>query len=163
MKKILPANKWLIGVTGASLVAAATLWEGTKYYAYRDIVGVPTVCMGYTGPDIVFGKKYTHEECAAYLRKELVTHSTGLLQCVTRPLQEHQYNAFTLFTYNVGVAGACSSRAIRLFNEGRTEEACKALAYSPSGSPAWSYAGGKFVQGLHNRRIYEMKMCLNQR
>ena len=160
MKTVLPANKWLVGVAGATLVSAATLWEGTRYYAYKDIVGVPTVCMGYTGSGIVFGRKYTHEECTAFLRKELHIHSTGVLKCVTKPLKENQYNAFTLFAYNVGVSGACSSRAIRLFNEGRTEEACRALAYSPSGSPAWSFAGGKFVQGLHNRRIYEMKMCL---
>lgn len=159
--KVIAANKWLIGAASATLLSATAMWEGTRYYAYKDIVGVPTVCMGYTGSGIVFGRKYTHEECNAFLKKELVIHSTGVLNCVTRPLQEHQYNAFTLFAYNVGVSGACGSRAIRLFNEGRTEEACRALAYSPSGSPAWSYAGGKFVQGLHNRRIYEMRMCLN--
>lgn len=157
---ILSANKWLVGAASASLVAAATLWEGTRYYAYKDIVGIPTVCMGYTGSGIVFGRKYTHEECTAFLKKELYIHSTGLLKCVKRPLKENEYNAYTLFAYNVGVSGACSSRAIRLFNEGRNAEACRALAYSPSGSPAWSYAGGKFVQGLHNRRIYEMRMCL---
>lgn len=156
------ANRWLIGAASAALISAATLWEGTRYYAYRDIVGVPTVCMGYTGSGIIFGREYTHAECTAYLKKELYIHSTGILNCITKPLKENEYNAFTLFAYNVGVAGACGSRAIRLFNEGRTAEACRALAYTPSGSPSWSYAGGKFVQGLHNRRIYEMKMCLNE-
>lgn len=159
---MLAANRWLIGAASAVLVSAATLWEGTRYYAYYDVVGVPTVCQGYTGAGITFGKKYSPEECAALLKKDLFVHSTGMLECIKRPLNENQYNAFTLFTFNVGVAGACSSRAFRLFNEGRTEEACRALAYGPTGTPAWSYGGGKFIQGLHNRRIYEMKMCLGQ-
>lgn len=157
---VLNANRWLLGAAGATLIAAATQWEGVRYYAYKDIVGVPTVCMGYTGPGIVFGYKYSAEECNRFLKQELYEHSKGILNCVTKPLKENEYNAYTLFAYNVGVSGACSSRAIRLFNEGRNAEACRALAYSPSGSPAWSYAGGKFVQGLHNRRIYEMRMCL---
>jgi lysozyme len=158
--KVNVANKWLVGTVSASLIASATLWEGTKYYAYKDIVGVPTVCMGYTGTGIIFGRKYSQAECNAFLKQELIHHSTGLLKCINKPLKENEYNAYTLFTYNVGIAGACSSRAIRLFNEGKNVDACRALSYGPTGDPAWSYAGGKFVKGLHNRRIYEMKMCL---
>jgi GH24 family phage-related lysozyme (muramidase) len=116
--------------------------------------------MGYTGKDIKLDKVYTKEECTSLLRKELSVHATGILACVTKPLKPHQYDAFSLFAYNVGVAGACNSRAIRLFNQGLPLEACNALAYSPSGSPAWSYVGDKFVQGLFNRRLFERTMCL---
>ena len=34
------------------------------------------------------------------------------------------------------------------------------IAYRPDGGPNWSVASGKFIQGLHNRRIDEMKLCL---
>lgn len=155
-----PANKWLIGVASAALIASTVRWEGMEEYAYTDIANVVTVCSGYTGKDIVLKKKYTKEECDVLTRKELLVHGGGVLQCVSRPLKEYEYNAFTLFAYNVGVGGACKSRAIRLFNEGRNSEACRALSSGPDGKPAWSYADGRFIKGLHNRRLYETQMCL---
>jgi lysozyme len=138
------------------------LWEGIRTTSYEDLAGVTTVCYGYTGEDIIKGKTYSKGECTLLLRKEVLEHSKGVLECVKAPLKENEYNAFVLMAYNVGVSGFCSSRALRLFNEGKTIEACRAIAYSPNGAPNWSYVKGKFVQGLHNRRIYEMKMCLGQ-
>lgn len=157
-----PANKWLIGVVSATLVASAVQWEGVEYTAYTDIANVVTVCSGYTGKDIKLNKTYTKEECDVLTRKELNVHGEAILKCVSRPLKEHEYNAFTLFAYNVGSAGACGSRAIRLFNNGDTKGACNALAYGPDGRPAWSYVNGKYIQGLHNRRLYERFMCLGR-
>jgi lysozyme len=161
---ILQANKWLIGNISAGLIASATLWEGTKYYAYYDIVGVPTVCMGYTGSGIIFGREYTQAECTNYLKTELVIHSTGVLNCIKKPLKENEFSALTLFAYNVGISGACSSRAFYLFNAGNTVAACDALAHSPSGKPVWSYTnnGTVFVNGLYKRRLYEKAMCLGE-
>lgn len=155
-----PANKWLLGVASASLIASTAQWEGVSYTPYVDIAGITTVCYGYTGKDIEQGRRYTKDECRSLLSNELKEHGHGVLKCVSRPLKEHEYSAFTLFAYNVGVSGACNSRAIRLFNEGKTKEACDALAFSPTGKPAWSYVKGKFVQGLHNRRLYERSWCL---
>ena len=156
-----PSNKWLIGFAGAALISGAALWEGKRNIPYKDLAGVLTVCYGYTGKDINRNKKYSDKECEILLRKEIVEHSAGVLQCINRPLKENQYNAFVLMAYNIGTAGFCGSRAARLFNEGKSEEACKAIAYTPSGAPAWSYVNKtQFVQGLHNRRLYEMKMCL---
>lgn len=161
---ILPTNKKFVGVITATLIASASMWEGTRYYAYKDIAGVPTVCQGYTGSGIIFGKKYSPEECNTFLRTELVEHSNGVLNCVTKPLTQNQHDAFTLFAYNVGVSGFCSSRAARLFNAGNTEEACHALYKNQYGQPAWSFAkvNGQltYVQGLSNRRKYEAAMCL---
>lgn len=143
------------------------MWEGgvTKdgSLPYTDIAGVVTVCYGYTGKDIQ-KRKYSTEECKDLLKKELVVHGNGILKCVSRPLKQHEYDAFTLFAYNVGTAGACSSRAIRLFNQGKNVDACNALAFSPYGQPVWSYInnGKTFVQGLHNRRLWERSYCLGE-
>jgi lysozyme len=155
-----PANKWLLGIASATLVASTVRWEGVEYTAYTDIANVVTVCSGYTGKDIILDKKYSKEECDVLTRQELVKHGEGVLACIKIPMKEHQYNAFTLFAYNVGVAGACNSRAMRLFNTGQIKEACNAIAYGPDGKPAWSYVNGKYIQGLHNRRLYERFMCL---
>lgn len=157
-------NKKFVGVVSASLLSGAVLWEGTKYEAYYDIAGVPTVCMGYTGKGIVFGKKYSHEECTNFLRTELVVHGKGVLECISKPLEEHTYNAFTLMAYNVGTSGFCNSRAAKLYNQGYSKEACYAMYRDNNGKPVWSYAkvDGKltFVKGLYNRRKYEAAMCL---
>ena len=134
--------------------------EGVKFKPYTDLAGIPTVCSGYTGPGIDKNKTYSAEECNAFTRKELVTHGNGVLKCINKPLSELEYNAFTLFAYNIGVGAFCSSRTAKLFNEGRTKDACYAIAYTPNNQPNWSFVDGKFVQGLHNRRQYEMRMCL---
>jgi lysozyme len=161
---MLSANRWLAGSMSAALISGAALWEGTRYYAYYDIAGVPTVCQGYTGKGIVFGREYSPEECRTFLHKELVIHSNGVLNCITQPLKQNEHDAFTLMAYNVGVAGFCSSRAAREFNSGNVVAACTAMYKAPNGKPVWSYAkkNGEltFVQGLYNRRKYEAAMCL---
>lgn len=163
MKKVLTANKWLIGAASAALIGGATLWEGVRYEPYYDVAGVPTVCMGYTGPGITFGKRYSHEECTKLLKQELIEHGNGVLQCITRPMKENEYNAFTLMAYNIGVSAFCGSTTARLFNSGNTQLACDRIAFASDGSPNWSYAGGKFYKGLHNRRLYERSMCLGDK
>jgi lysozyme len=160
--KIANANKWLIGVASTALISSAAMWEGEKNEPYLDVGGIPTVCMGYTGKDITWGKHYSHEECNGLLRKELVDHANGVLNCITQPLAVNEYNSFTLMAYNIGVVGFCSSRTARLFNEGKRAEACDAIAFSPNKQPNWSYVNGKFVKGLFNRRLYERSMCLGK-
>lgn len=149
-------NKWLIGSASVTLVASVALWEGTRYTPYEDIVGVLTVCQGYTGSDIIKNKKYTPQECKALLVKELDAHSRGMLKCVNVPLNQHQYDAFLLFTYNVGVNAFCTSNSVlKPLNRGDYEAACKGML-------KWTYAGGKYSQGLANRRNYEYKMCMGE-
>ena len=158
-----PANKWLAGTVSAALISAAGFLEGTRYYAYYDIVGVPTVCEGYTGTKndpVVFGRKYSKAECDNYTRTILAGYGKKVLACVNNPMTEETYNAFTLMAYNVGPVGFCGSRAVKLFNQGLYKDACWAMAYGPDGKPVWAYAGGKLVNGLHKRRLYEARMCL---
>jgi len=150
------ANKWLVGSISAALIAGAVHWEGTKYNAYDDVVGVVTVCHGYTGKDINKNKKYTPQECKFLLEKELVIHAAGVLKCVNVPLTQYQYDAFVLFTYNVGVNAFCTSNSVlKPLNQGRYTEACNGLL-------RWVYADGKYSKGLYNRRLYERSMCLGE-
>lgn len=148
-----PANKVFLGVVGATLVASAALWEGDKRNAYYDIAGVLTVCHGYTGKDIIKTKTYTKQECTALLEKELSVHAKGVLACTNVPLRPNEYDAYTLFAYNVGVKGYCTSSLLKKLNAGDNVGACNGLMQ-------WSYAKGKYVQGLNNRRAYERQMCL---
>lgn len=155
-----PANKWLIGSVGAALITSAAMLEGTVYEVYYDLAGIPTICSGHTGKDIVVGKIYNAEECKAILTKDLAKHGAGVLSCINQPLTVNQYNAFTLMALNIGVGNFCGSRAAKLFNAGLSDAACRAMAYGPNGQPVWSYVNKtKFVHGLHKRRIYEMNLC----
>lgn len=148
-------NKIFAGILSATLVSGAVLWEGTRYVPYEDIVGVLTVCHGYTGKDIVRGKRYTDQECKAFLSKELIAHQADVIRCVNKPMTQNQVDAFTLFTYNVGGAAFCGSTLLKKFNQGDIVGACNGLLQ-------WSYAGGKYIQGLNNRREFERKICLGE-
>lgn len=148
-----PANKWLVGFLGAALIGGAALWEGNKQEAYIDIVGVPTVCMGHTGNDVKFNKVYTLKECNDILRKDLIQHTGPMLQCINVPITENEYTAYALFTLNVGASAFCKSSLLKKLNAGDHKGACEGLM-------AWTYAGGKQVKGLYNRRLYERAICL---
>jgi len=148
-----PANKWLVGFLGAVLIGGAALWEGDKREAYIDIVGVPTVCYGHTGPDVQFGKTYTLQECNNILRKDLIEHTGPMLQCINVPISENEYTAYALFTLNVGASAFCKSSLLKKLNAGDHRGACEGLMQ-------WVYAGGKQVKGLYNRRLYERAICL---
>jgi lysozyme len=151
-----PANKLLIGAIGASLIASVSLWEGTKYVPYDDVVGVVTVCQGYTGKEIVRGRTYTPAECKAFLTKELLVASQAVLKCVNVPLTRYQYDAYVLFAYNVGTSAFCNSNTVlKPLNVGNYKASCDGLL-------KWVYADGKVIKGLYNRRVYERQMCLGE-
>lgn len=153
-----PKNKVFVGVVSATLLGSAALWEGVRYTPYKDIGGVTTVCYGYTG--IIENRKYTESECKVLLKGELNGHGKGVLACIKQPMKQHEYDAFTLMAYNVGVTAFCQSTTVRHFNAGNAYAACNAIAFTPEGKPNWSYVQGKFVQGLHNRRKDERSLCL---
>ena len=152
-----PANKWLVGLIPVALLSGAMLWEGKRNDPYLDLANILTVCYGHTGNDIQ-RRRYSDKECEDFLQKDLIKHSQPVLECIHSPLSVQQYTAFVLMAFNIGTNAFCSSTTAKLFNEGRIEEAGRRIAYTPNGKPNWSYAGGKFVQGLHNRRVFEMNI-----
>jgi lysozyme len=156
------ANKWLLGTVSAAVLAGIATFEGTRTHAYIDMGGVPTVCTGHTGKDIDMNKIYTDAECKRLLVKDIQAHNGGILECITAPITQEEYDAYTIFAFNVGVSAFCGSRANKLLSAGDHVGACKALATSPNGQPAWSYVNGKYVAGLQRRRQFERDMCLGK-
>ena len=62
------------GVAAVLAAAAAIVkpWEGVEPTVYADIVGVPTVCYGHTGPDVKLGQpRRTMAECDRLLTGDL--------------------------------------------------------------------------------------------
>lgn len=152
-------NKWLVGAVAAVTVSGAALWEGKRNTPYVPVPGdKATVCYGETNVEM---RRYTDAECLAMLKTSLVEYGDGVLRCIDVPISEKQHGAYTLFSYNEGVATFCRSMSVRMLNAGRAVESCKWLATDlNTGRPNYSTSGGVYYQGLQNRRIYERELCL---
>lgn len=137
-----------IVLASASLLAYVGQWEGREHKPYRDIVGVITYCDGITSPPPVPGKVYTDAECNALSLKNVTSHGEGILACIDVRLNQHEYDALTLWAYNVGVGAACKSTLVKRLNAGDRAAVCPQLM-------RWNRAGGKPVKGLTRRRQFE--------
>lgn len=157
-------NRWILALlVPASLASGLALYEsGGKHIGkpYRDVGGVWTVCDGYTGKDIDPKKIYSVAECKTITDKAIAEHGKGVLNCVAVPISQKEYEAYTSFAYNVGVNAFCGSNILKTLNSGNRRMACQGLYVHPNGKPAWSHVGGKYYQGLQNRRLSEYKTCM---
>ncbi len=146
------------GVVAGSvgLLAAATIfiggWEGRELRAYRDIVGVWTICFGDTR-NVVPGQVATPAECDTRLARGIAEYEAGLDKCLRAAVPGKMKVVLVSWTYNVGVGAACSSTLVRRANAGDLAGACNQLS-------RWNRAGGKPVRGLTRRREAERAMCL---
>lgn len=158
------AGKAVIGAgAGASLMAVVMTtivpqiqgFEGNKPTAYRDIGGVLTVCSGHTGPDVVVGKVYSPAQCAALTQGDADKAAAGVLK-VSPHLKYHpmQLAAAISFSYNVGVSDYAHSSVASNFNTGNFSAGCSALM-------KYVNAGGKYSEGLYNRRKAEYNICVS--
>lgn len=146
---------------GGALVALAMQFttplldktEGVRHVPYRDIVGVLTVCVGHTGPDVTVGKVYTDQECDKLTEQDASKAAAGVLK-VNPQLEYHPMVLASAisFSYNIGVAAYQKSSVAADFNAGNFQAGCSAML-------KYTYAGGKYSQGLANRRTLEYKLC----
>lgn len=150
-------SRAVIGGASAAVIALAAAvaterpWEGRELRAYRDIVNVLTICYGST-TNVRPGQVATPAECDTMLARDTAAHAEGLAACLTRPVPPRVFAAFVSFSFNVGVRGACRSRAVAALNAGNFRAGCAGLS-------SWVYAGGRRVQGLVNRRAAERRLC----
>lgn len=163
-----------IALTSASLVAFLGTWEGQGHnvvYADKLARGLPTVCMGitrYTSPfPVVVGDYWSDARCDQVEQLVIQKGQLQLADCITnQQVGQNTFDALSSHGHNVGVPNTCVSRAVGLINAGRITEGCKALAWGSDGkTPVWAFvtdAQGRkqFVQGLHNRRLAELELCL---
>jgi lysozyme len=144
----------LVGVGAAALlVPLVQQWEGREHQAYRDIVGVLTICDGDT-KDVRPGQVATDAECDARLERQLIAHAKPVITCV--PTLKDKPNALAAsssLAYNIGPAAFCRSTAARRFRANRWREGCDSFL-------AWRFAGGKEIRGLKRRREAERRICL---
>lgn len=122
-------------------------WEGRELRAYRDVVGVWTICDGDTD-NVRPGMVETPAGCDKRLRTRLVRDFYApLTRCIAgfeaKPLSWQAM--MTSLAYNVGVGATCNSTAARLGRAGQYRASCEAAT-------AFNRAGGKVLIGLQRRR-----------
>jgi lysozyme len=135
-----------------SLVGA---WEGLYTHAYKDSVGVTTICYGVTNVDrpVHMGDKYDVAQCKEMLLEDLPRYDAMVQKCVHVDMPPHRHAAIVSFTYNVGQGNLCKSSVARYLNAGKVNEACNALLL-------YNRGGGRVIKGLDNRRHAERLWCL---
>ena len=117
----------LAGAVGAAAIALVGAWEGLRLTAYRDVVGIPTVCYGET-LGVKIGGRHTKAECDSMLLASLKKHERGMRNCLTDPdaVPAKSYVAFVSLTYNIGIGAFCRSTARKRLNRGDVRGACDA-------------------------------------
>lgn len=155
-------------IIGGSVAAAAVAggmgayFEGIFPVGYADPVGIPTECIGETGPGVRVGvQRYTFDECVARYQPRLqAVWDRGLAHCIHRDVTVMQGVALMSWADNVGVSAACGSTLVRMINVGASPATwCAQLG-------RWNKAtllGVKItLPGLVTRRAAEHEMCLGR-
>ena len=164
------------GVAAGLVLASAALmgllhkWEeGPKrqltVYADKLAGGLPTVCSGITRhittTPIIVGETWTEEKCEREERAAAAKIQREILGCFERTPPQEVFDAASSHAWNFGAPKTCGSQAMQQWNAGNWAYGCLLMAYTPTGKPNWSSAGGRFYPGLFNRRKDEMAMCLS--
>ncbi|MCI2217035.1 lysozyme [Pseudosulfitobacter pseudonitzschiae] len=132
-------------------------WEGLRLVAYRDIVGVWTICFGET-KGVKAGDVRTQAECEVMLARELIIyrnrmHGYFTADTLRARLPVYRDTAFTDLGYNVGTGAAGTSTAVRRLNAGLIADSCEAITW-------YNKAGGRVWRGLVLRRTDDFDYCM---
>ena len=96
--------------------------EGKRNDAYLDSVGVWTVGVGHTGPEVHAGLHWTDEQVADALRADLDRFEAAV-NTATAALTQHQFDALVSFAFNVGVVAFTWSTLLKKINAKLFDEA----------------------------------------
>lgn len=123
-------NKQVSALVAAGLLAVGTAYapsapqrsqtvqhEGISLTAYRDSVGVPTICFGST-KGVTMGMRATFAECEIRLTDDLSEAGKGVARLVQVPITQGQYDALTDFVFNLGASRLAKSTLLRKLNAG---------------------------------------------
>ena len=147
-------SRLLVGglVLSAAGLVGIVQWEGYRDAAYVPVPGdVPTIGFG-TTEGVKLGDRITPPMALARALKDASKFEGAVKKCVTVPLHQHEYDAYTSFAYNVGVNAFCGSTLVRKLNAEDYAGACAELS-------RWTRGPQGVLQGLVNRREKERAQC----
>lgn len=120
--------------------------------AYRCPAGVLTIGWGCT-EGVQEGMVWTEAEAETALRRELAKFEAGVIQAVTVPMNQNQFDALVSLAYNIGLGGFRKSSILKAVNKEDWAGAAKAFQ-------KWNKGGGKVLPGLVARRAREAALML---
>lgn len=135
--------------------------EGFRSNTYLDRAGKPTIGFGHLiRPYDRFLSPITRELASAVLREDVAEAEDAINSLVTIPLKQNEFDALTLFVYNVGRGALKGSTTLKVINTGDRDRVPKWLM-------KWVYVtieGGAKLRsdGLENRRKREVELWLGQ-
>lgn len=92
--------------------------EGNKTHAYLDSVGVWTIGVGHTGPEVHSGLVWTDAQVMDALRKDIERFEKAVNDAVTIELDQYQFDALVSFAFNVGDGAFKASTLVQKLNAG---------------------------------------------
>ena len=128
-------------------------FEGCKLRAYQDSVGIWTIGVGHTGPDVCAGATVSDQEAISLLQMDLHEAEEAVERLVTAPLSQNEFDALVSFTFNLGEGNLRKSTLLKYLNQMRYEDAANEF-------PRWNRAGGQILPGLTRRREAEKQLFL---
>lgn len=133
-------------------------FEGLRFKAYQDQVGVWTIGYGHTR-GVQEGQICTAEQAEAWLAQDIAiaeadvnSHCSKLI--ADGKLTQGEFDALVDFAFNLGCRALDTSTLLRLVNAGDFARAAEEFE-------RWDHAGGKVVAGLLRRRLAEKEEFLN--
>lgn len=143
----------------AKAVDFVALWEGCELVGYEDVVGIPTIGYGHTGPEVVVGQKITLAKAKALLKGDLIRAATrihGRIGDVIDDLTQAQFTALLSFVFNLG-DGDPKKTEWTIWKVLRSRQ----FDEVPAQLMRFVNAGGKRVRGLVNRRMAEVRLWVS--
>lgn len=98
-------------------------------------------------------QKITEATARRWLIKDVQKFEAGMRRCVKVPVYQHEWDAYTSLTYNIGVGAFCGSTLVRKLNAGDYAGACRRIL-------RWDRQKGRVLRGLTRRRQAEYKLCV---
>lgn len=141
-----------LGVATVLAVGTVSHFEGRENTAYRDPVGIVTICDGHTST-AKLGQTLSDEECDDLLAGDLGDAFDVVDEHAEVDLPPTRRAALASFVYNVGEGAFRGSTLLRKLNAGDVVGACNELS-------RWVNAGGRELPGLVRRRDVERWLCL---
>lgn len=124
-----------------------------KAYPDPGTGGAPwTIGWGSTGPDIGPCTQWTRQEADDRFKADVAKVAANVTRLLGfAPTNQHQFDAFVSFAYNVGIANFGSSTLLRKHKKGDFVGAAAEF-------PKWNHANGKVMPGLTRRRAAEAEL-----
>jgi lysozyme len=140
-------------VISASALVSIALHESYRSDAYIPVPGdVPTIGFG-TTHGVKPGDRTTPERALVLLLSDADKYAKAVKKCAPVPMYQHEFDAMTSLTYNIGPGAFCNSTIAKRLRAGDYKGACEGIL-------AWDKFKGKPLRGLTKRRQAEYMMCI---